>query len=264
MDHRRRRSCLVVASLATAFAATGWLPVSACSPSTTTSAPVDDGGATGDQEAIPEPPPEDAGAPDVLGDTVNAPCNVVAQDCVDPSLRCQIIFTDGEYVAGCQPPWHPAVNTEGKICSRTKVGHDDCVKGLHCVPDGVTATSCRRLCEKDSDCAAGAKCGAITTLPPYFGVCWKTCTPFGGECPGESCAAPHFAIDQVNTFEACREIGTGGLGASCKAQWNCAEDMNCYGTSGFKCNAMCDDAHPCDGGTCKKFAGLPQNGGVCQ
>ena len=263
MNHRRDRSRLIVVSGVAAFATSGWMLVSACSSSSTTSSPSDDGGTTGDEKTTPEPI-EDSGAPDVPGDTVNAPCDVVKQDCVDPSLRCQIIFADGEYLSGCQPPWDPAVNKEGEICSRTKVGHDDCVKGLHCVPEGVTATSCRRLCDKDSDCSAGSKCGASTTVPPYSGVCWKTCTPFGATCPGETCAGAHFAIDQVSTFEACREIGAGALGTSCKAQWNCAADMNCYGLGGFKCTAMCDDAHPCDGGTCKKSSGIPNNGGVCQ
>ena len=245
-------ACMVPAS---------WLVATACSSSTGTETS-SDAAVPGDERAVPEPV-DDAGAVDAPGDTRGAPCDVVKQDCTDPELRCQIIFVDGEYVAGCAPPFAPAVNKEGDICSRTTNGVDDCVKGLHCIKDGVTATSCRRLCAKDSDCAPGAKCGAITTLPPYVGLCWRTCTPFSAECPGESCAGAHFNNDQLTTFEACREVGSGALGSSCNAQYECGADMNCQGNSGFKCRAMCDDTHPCEAGTCKPSAGLPNNGGVC-
>jgi hypothetical protein len=257
MKHRRARSRLVVWLIA-GVATASWTLVTACS-SSTASSPAD--GGTGDAQA----PAEDAGAPDVLGDTINAHCDPVKQDCADPALRCQIISLGGEYVTGCQPPWDPAVNKEGEICSYRKTGYDDCVKGLHCMPDGVTATACRRFCQRDSDCGAGSKCGAITTVAPYFGACWKPCAPFSADCPGGTCSSPHTGIDQSNTFEACREIGAGGLGTSCKAQWDCAADLNCQGRNGFQCKPMCDDAHPCgDGGTCTTYPGLANNGGACE
>lgn len=65
--------------------ASGWLLAAACS-SDPTVAPAVDGGGGGDES--PPSPPEDSGAPDVLGDTLNAPCNPVKQDCVDPTMRC--------------------------------------------------------------------------------------------------------------------------------------------------------------------------------
>lgn len=263
MTLRRRRSDWFVAStFVSAVAAVGWSVMLACSSSTTSVAPLE--GGTTEDEAAAVAPEKDAGAPDVLPDTVNAPCDPIKQDCVDPSLRCAIVFLDGEYVTGCQPPWEPAKNQEGEVCSRTAPGHDDCVKGLNCLPDGVTATSCHKICAKDSECGQGGKCGAITTVPPYFGVCWKACTPFSAECPAATCSGAHLDVDQSTLFEACREIGAGALGTPCSAQFDCAEDMNCQGNGGFKCKAMCDDTHPCDGGTCKKSAGLPNNGGVCQ
>lgn len=165
MTLRRRRSHWFVAStFISAFAAAGWSVVTACSSSPTSVAPLD-GGTTDDEAAAPAPE-KDGGAPDVLPDTVNAPCDPIKQDCADPSLRCSIVFLGGEYVTGCQPPWEPAKNQEGEVCSRTAPGHDDCVKGLNCLPDGVTATSCHKICAKDSDCGQGGKCGAITTAPP--------------------------------------------------------------------------------------------------
>lgn len=240
-----------------------WILATACSSSSSAAPP--DGGTPGDEQ--PPPAPEDAGAPDVLGDTLDKPCDAVKQDCADPTLRCQIIFSAGEYVTGCETPWKHAgvaLGKEGEVCSRTTTGHDDCANGLHCMLDGEIATSCHRLCAKDSDCGSGAKCGAITTVEPYFGVCWKGCTPFSAECPSETCSSAHINNDQTTTFEACREIGSGVLGSSCKAQYNCGADMNCQGSGGFKCKSICDDAHPCDGGTCTKSPGLPNNGGVCQ
>jgi hypothetical protein len=264
LKYREARWWLVVSTAFSVFSATGWGVVTACSSSTTTAAPASEGGSP-DQDATPLPEPvDDAGAPDVLGDTVDTPCDPVKQDCVDPALRCQIIRSGTEYVTGCEPPWDPAKNKEGEVCSRQKPGFDDCVKGQSCLLDGVTATSCHRLCAKDSDCAPGAKCGAITTAAPYYGLCWKTCAPFGTDCPGATCAGVHFDNEQPSSFEACREIGPGALGTSCAAQFDCAADMNCQGNGGFKCKAMCDDAHPCDGGSCVKSPGLPSDGGVCQ
>ena len=264
MKHRGARWRFITASaLFVGFNATGWTLVSACSSSTAI-APAAETGAP-DQDASPAPEPvDDAGAPDVLGDTVGAPCDPIKQDCVDPTLRCQIIRSGVDFVTGCAPPWEPAKNQEGQVCSRTKPGFDDCVKGFSCLLDGVTATSCHRLCAKDSDCGPGAKCGAITTVPPYYGLCWKTCTPFGTECAASSCAGAHFDNDQQTLFESCREVGAGALGSSCQAQFDCAADMNCQGNSGFTCKAMCDDMHACDGGSCTKSKGLPNDGGICR
>ena len=84
--------------------------------------------------------------------------------------------------------------------------------------------------------------------------------------PGDLKSAPPEAKKEYEDYveAVCREIGSNGLGASCKAQFDCEADMNCQGNSGFKCKAMCDDAHACDGGTCTRSAGLPNDGGVCQ
>ena len=266
MKRRRWRSQLWIALVSSALVAVAMAAassaVTACSSSTSGAAPLESG-TTVDEGAAPAPE-QDAAAPDVLADSLNAPCDPIKQDCVDPSLRCAIVYLGGEYVTGCQPPWEPAKNKEGEVCSRTAPGHDDCVKGLNCLPDGVTATSCHKICAADLDCGPGGKCGAITTTPPYYGVCWRACTPFTAECPSATCSGAHLDVDQSTLFEACREIGAGVLGSSCTAQFDCAEDMNCQGKAGFKCKAMCDDAHPCDGGTCAKSAGLPNNGGVCQ
>jgi hypothetical protein len=264
MSRRRDRSrVFFLSTIAVACALTAWALVTACSSSSSPSAAAVDGGMLGD-EPTAERPLEDAGAPDVSPDTVGAPCDPVKQDCADPALRCQIINAGNQYVTGCEPPWEPAKNKEGEICSRQKAGIDDCVRGFSCLLDGVTATSCHRLCAQDSDCGPGARCGAITTVAPYYGLCWKTCTPFGSDCAGATCAGVHFDNDGTNEFEACREIGSNGIGTSCQAQFDCQPDMNCQGNGGFKCKAMCDDAHPCDGGTCTKSVGLPSDGGVCQ
>jgi hypothetical protein len=72
-------------------------------------------------------------------------------------------------------------------------------------------------------------CAAAPRLPPYYGVCWKACTPFTTECPSATCSGAHLDVDQSTLFEACREIGTGALGTSCTAQFDCAEDTNCQG-----------------------------------
>lgn len=167
------------------------------------------------------------------------------------------------YKTGCHPPWEPARNEEGEICSRKYVGYDDCVKGYHCMPEGVEATACRKFCGADTDCPSGSRCGVITDQPPFYGVCWKTCTPFGNDCPGGTCAGARLGIDGVNLFESCREIGPAAVGEACKQQWNCGADMNCRGSLSFTCKAMCDDNHPCEAGACGKLPGKPNNGGVC-
>ena len=129
---RHRRRLFFGLTTGVAFALTGWTLVSACSSSSSPSAPAVHGAVLGD-----EPTP--------------------------------------------QRPLEPAKNKEGEICSRQKAGFDDCVKGFSGLSDGVTATSCHRLCAKHSDCVAGAKCGAITTVPPYDGLSCKTCTPLSGQ-----------------------------------------------------------------------------------
>jgi hypothetical protein len=259
MRHAISRA-LLVPTLVGTLAAT-WELLAACSSSDSTTAPLTPDGSTGDDAAGP---PADAGAPDVLPDTIGKACDPVAQDCTDPNLRCTVILESGDYFPACEPPYGIPDKQEGQACSRTGPGHDNCVKGLHCLPEGVIATACGKLCEKDSDCPPGAQCGTITTLLPPVGVCWKTCTPFGSECGSGTCSSGHYDSDGVTEFEACREIGGGTVGTSCSAQWDCVADTNCYGRSGFTCTPMCDSTHACDGGTCMKIAGIAGDGGLCQ
>jgi hypothetical protein len=257
-----KRTLLALALSTGGGTAAAWTCLVACSSSPGAES------VAGDAEPEAEPT-DDAGAPDVLADTIDTPCDPVKQDCVDPSLRCQIIYVGNQYLTGCEPSWRPpgggVLHGEGEVCNRLKPGIDDCERGFHCIKDGadIAATSCRKFCAKDSDCGQDAKCGAITTAGPSYGLCWSTCTPFTGECGSGTCAGAHYSIDGVNTFESCREIGKGALGTSCKAQYDCATDMNCYGKDAFVCTAMCDDGHPCDGGTCTPN-GVANNGGVCE
>src|SRR5262249_28342537 len=105
----RTLAALMLAVVSGAGAA--WTCLSACS--STPSSP-----GTRDAEAEAEPL-DDAGSPDAIGDTTDMPCNPVKQDCVDPSLRCQIIYVRGEYLTGCEPPWDSANKGEGEVCNRT-------------------------------------------------------------------------------------------------------------------------------------------------
>jgi hypothetical protein len=269
-NHRKNRRRIVFGStIVAAASAAAWLSIAACSSSTDVApaAATGDGSPGGDELNLVRPPTDAGATRDVTIDALDTPCDPIKQDCADPSLRCQIIYSGGEYRMGCEPPWDPAVNLEGQVCSRTSPGHDDCVNGLSCLSDGVTATSCHRICAKDSDCAPGSRCGAITTIAPFYGLCWNSCRPFAGDCSDAStCAGPHVDNDQSSpfSFESCREVGAGELGSSCTAQYNCAADMNCQGMGGFKCKAMCDATHLCEAGTCTIFPGLPNAGGLCE
>ena len=263
---RRNKSRSIVALFAFAAAGAVSALVAACSSSDGTTPAVEAGT---NETGTPEPT-EDAGAPDVLGDTLGAPCNPVTQDCADPSLRCHVVFVGGDYVTACQPPWKPPgggpLHAEGEVCNRLKPGLDDCVNGSYCIKIArdTAKTACLRFCAKDSDCAPGGKCAVHTTSGPSFGLCWRACTPFGTECGSDTCAWPHYHIDGVSTFESCREVASGAVGDTCKQPYDCAADMHCQGELNLVCTAMCDDSHPCDGGTCRPDRGLPNNAGVCQ
>lgn len=210
----------------------------------------------------------DAGGDTALPDSAGTACNPVKQDCADPSLKCNFIIDGTSRVAACEPSNSDPVAQEGDSCTRDQVGIDNCVKGTHCLPNGGSGLfACRKMCATDSQCAAGAKCSGITTQSPYFGVCHATCTPFGTDCGGGTCANSFFDNDGVNSFEGCRNVGSAGIGQSCGVQWDCKADMNCLGLTpnSFTCHSMCDNAHPCgDAGACVAFAGLPNGGGTCQ
>lgn len=259
---RKRTNLLAASTMAAVLGVASWTLVAACSSSNNISSP--NAGTSADAQQPPEP--DDAGAPDVLGDTLDQPCDPVKQDCADPALRCQLIFLDGDWVTGCEAAEGSALVNEGQACTRTNAGHDNCVNGSTCLPDGVTERSCHKICAKDSDCSSGSKCSAVTTIAPYFGACVKSCAPFSTECSGATCSDEQLDNTQLNVFEACRPIGTGAVGSPCKSAYDCGPNMNCQGSGNFTCKAMCDDAHPCVTGTCKKSSpgALPNNGGLCR
>ena len=265
MEQRRR---LFLGSLLVATCAmSAWLFVVACSSSSDdgTTSGAEGGGPT--SEGGPMTVPTDAGGGDAMtADAQGSACDPLKQDCADPSLKCTVVLVDGKYVAQCAAPTGLGLVQDGQSCERTGPGHDNCAKGLACIPDSPTSATCRKLCAADTTCGAGSQCGRLTSAAPYYGVCWKTCTPFGSDCAGgETCAGLHLTADGTVDFEACRPVGTAAIGDMCGAQYDCAADLNCQGTTAaFTCKALCDDAHACDGGTCKHFAGLPANGGLCQ
>jgi len=101
-----------------------------------------------------------------LGDTcvrvcrpTPVPCDIYAQDCVDPELACVLVThaDTGERYTGCRPP---GPLTEGETCG-TGVG--TCERGLVCIRvTGVS--SCRSVCSDDGpDCTAPQACTGVTT-----------------------------------------------------------------------------------------------------
>lgn len=266
MNHRRH--FFAVSVLFASCAAALGLVVACSSSSSDDAVPSTEAGPT-PSEGGPITVPSDSSVADVATDATGASCDPVKQDCPDPSLKCTVVLVSGKYLAQCEAPTGLGLVQLGQPCDRTSPGHDNCMKGLACVPDSATAYTCKKLCATDTECGAGNQCGRLTSAAPYSGVCWKTCTPFGTDCVmGETCAGLHLTADGKADFESCRPTGTAAIGDMCTAQFDCAADLNCQGSSTtmFTCKPLCDDTHACDSdaGTCKHFAGLPSNGGLCQ
>lgn len=256
MKHERR--WIVAAAIAVSCSCFLTAVVS-CSSSTTNAAAGDPD--AGVDSAVPE-----TGTDASLPDSAGAMCDPVKQDCADPSLKCTFIKVGQNHVAACEPSNGDPPAQEGDACTRGPIGSDNCVNGTHCFPNGGSALlACRKLCATDSQCAANAKCVAVTDQSPYFGVCYPGCALFGTDCGGGTCANSFGDNDGVNTFEGCRNAGAAGIGQSCGAQWDCQANMNCSGAGGvFTCHPICDSTHSCaDAGACTPQAGLPNGGGAC-
>ncbi len=202
-------------------------------------------------------------------------CDVVAQDCLDPSTKCTVvaIATSSQPVlaAACAPiAGDIAV---GASCSSTDnlVGHDTCKKGAFCTPLGGAATDyrCRALCGDDTDCQTGEKC--VSLDPDDDGVCVKPCTLFASGCGANlDCSLVYRDVDDQpdahDLVPLCRPFGTALAGDSCNNDLECAARERCDVGHTNLCLALCDNSNPCvaDGGVSCQPSGLPNGGGTCR
>jgi hypothetical protein len=194
-------------------------------------------------------------------------CDPIAQDCQDPSARCQMVYgKTGSSVSACIPVTGAA--GEGEACARvseetTAIGRDDCAAGLFCVNWSQPTASdraCRALCTSDASCGAGRGCRHMAGSVPPAGLCVETCDLFADPsgCPANNgcfvqtdnewrngafvqaafCAVPHATYVE---------------GQDCSFPNDCAPGLACLWlatATKFVCQRLCDGAHPCATGTC--------------
>lgn len=198
-------------------------------------------------------------------------CDVVKQDCGDPTLKCTSV---GDWLAGCMPI--EGQFAEAKSCVKLHSppfgSFDNCDMGLMCSNLGsVTADGsqphCRALCHKNVDCKTPTtKCLVPFGVSSSNGRCSPTCTVFGTDCAaGLDCSLSLRDLDDSSFVPTCRGIGTGAFGSKCGVNTDCVARADCVDPKGTGsiCVPQCDDAHPCVSGTCDNPPGYPAKTGRC-
>jgi hypothetical protein len=185
--------------------------------------------------------------------------------------KCSATFPDpqGGAVLQCEPAGTVAA---GGACTRVVdssgnelAGVDNCIDG-YCSALGVmTGRACARYCDAASAttrCTSAQACfsQATGTDGHDYGLCRKTCDPFGAQtqCPQNNTGAPgvtaqvcgwstHVGNDYMAAF--CDVTGgTVAAGGSCNPNTtptptDCVAGQICLGDN--VCHALCDDMHAC-------------------
>lgn len=213
-------------------------------------------------------------APDLAG--IPGECDPFAQDCGDAvRSKCALVRDDGGVRDTVEPRCVAPTGAlmAGATCAQADFGFDDCTAGLTCSTYPLAADGsrhCQKICSWDGQCPSGERCFAGRPPGPY-GVCIRTCQPFGLDCgDGLDCDAFFADADGSTGFFACRVPGTHLTGESCvkNDDLDCAVNYICAPLAGDPaCYPMCDVDHGCGGGTrCQPFLGvvLERGGGLCQ
>jgi len=241
-------------------------------------------GAPGD--SAPEGSPEaEAGSDDSgeEGGTHPGPgetCDPLTQDCTDPTApKCQFDVTDANNpTAICGE----LLGTDqlGEECGRptNEVGVDTCDKGLFCSNIGMPTSSpqmrsCRKVCNKSSQCETNEACAVVNTIPipggePLLGYCAPGCDLYDAStCPALSKCLWAATAENVYAY-FCWPAGTKTKGESCSSNPECEGALGCVtapsllGPDQGTCQPWCDENHNnCEGTqTCHLFVtGL----GIC-
>jgi hypothetical protein len=182
-------------------------------------------------------------------------CDVVAQDCEDPTNRCTI---DGNGKLICEAA---GSLSGGEPCGAS--GYDDCSKGYLCAGSHSTGHFCKGLCNRDTceGCVAGTGCFGLGDGQggqiPGVGVCEDVGTPcdvMAQDCgAGEKCTLKTSCGDM-----GCVSLaGSVGIGESCDhMQDDCAAGLICLNMGSAPiCFQFCMNSSDCPAGmSCYGFS----------
>lgn len=203
-------------------------------------------------------PPADAAPADAPGADANGcatqPCDIATQCGCGATQACDLNFATLMGTA-CRGVFSPG--REGNACTSVA----DCDRGFVCLGNGAGASSCKKYCATNADCAQPrGQCvidlqsggSPIPGAPP---VCSSNCDPTSATaagCPaGWKCdlytqthnGTSHPIVDCTSA------VGAGTQGASCQAasgtggdDSKCAAGFLCTTADGtsFKCRKMCN------------------------
>jgi hypothetical protein len=204
-------------------------------------------------------------------------CSPEAQTgCTDPASKCTVTQSGNALGPQCVTPMGGSLSGDGEKCSRATdgqgnsiPGQDNCQAGLWCTLLGTSNTpasnarDCRAFCTETSGCQSGEACVAIDQRSPPDGVCLPTCEPFKTCGSGGTCADFELGTGG-QVIQLCRSVGmTFGM---CNSDYDCGKDSACLPAQfGSSCQALCDQAHPCQlpAQKCKPSTGLPTGIGYC-
>ncbi len=187
-------------------------------------------------------------------------CDPLLQDCADPDKRC--IIDRGTTETGPHTTCDDFFGDQGEteVCERPtdELGMDTCAARLVCVIwempySDPQLRQCLPYCHSDGDCAAGEQCMSLSGSQ-WTGACTRTCDLFGDDCSdGTGCYSGNTL---TGWSSLCVPEGSGQISDPCTYSNDCAPGMTCviYST-GNECMPVCDDAHPCESGTCTAFIG---------
>ncbi len=150
-------------------------------------------------------------------------CNMLAQDCADPTETC--VFDDAAKKAVCgKLPIGTA--TKGESCST----QGDCDRGLFCYSGKCTPACCPG---DNSLCGAGGACNLSITASDdstihYACTYSSKCNPFKYDCPsGQVC----LFNEEPDSFKCSEPAKDGGLSAKpgipCEYANDCGESQLC-------------------------------------
>lgn len=154
-------------------------------------------------------------------------CDVVAQDCKDPSKPKCASAGDNSFEHDQCVPLPAAPKQENELCTRANF-IDDCDKGLYCArvraePGKSPETRCRRYCIPGGTCPTGQVCilsRATIDETSDLPVCRDRCTfPEGTECgPGARCTSLGGCVG----FDGTNELDT-----FCRVETDCRKPLVC-------------------------------------
>ena len=215
--------------------------------------PADTGAArdtnVGGSDTAPGDAPKSDGKADTGGKTSCDPhpgdeCNMVKQDCPDPTQTCDFIAT-ANHNQCVKNPIGPGA--KGDACSPSS----GCDRGLFCYQGKCSPACCLG---DDSACGAGGQCNLDITQPGDAGdvIIYHACTyaaachPFKYDCPAnEDClwdsAPDSFACAVPSTPAAYSAVPN----ITCKYANDCGESQACFNLMGtdsgadYKCYLFC-------------------------